>query len=104
MQRHEPPLPGLEWDPDCEAWVIKDAPDGRRIWVMQFMFTGAIIIGPPDTFGYDDRWCYATLPLAATCAQLWDGAPGTEPGGWHRHPRTGRRRPGGSPVGEYVNP
>lgn len=93
---------GLEWDPHVEGWTVKDAPDGRRIWIVQFAYTGAIIIGPPDAWEYDDRWCYATADLALTCARAWDAEPGTEPTGWHRHPDTGRRRPDGQPALQYV--
>jgi hypothetical protein len=94
----------MDWDEQAEGWVVKDAPDGRRVWVVQFAFTAAIIIGPPDAWEYDDRWCYATALLAATCARVWNAAPGTEPTGWHRHPATGRRRPDGDPKGQYVMP
>lgn len=93
---------GMDWDAELDAWVVKDAPDGRRVWVMPFMFTAAVIIGPPDSWTYDDRWCYATAALAATHARAWDAEPGTEPAGWHRHPDTGRRRPGGDPTREHV--
>jgi len=32
----------------------------------------------------------------------YDGT--SEPQGWFRHPNSGRRRPGGDPSQEYVNP
>lgn len=95
---------GMEWDPHVEGWKIKDAPDGRRIWVVQLAFTAAIIIGPPDAWEYDDRWCYATADLAAKNAHDWTAEPGTEPVGWHRHPTSGRRRPDGLPANQYVMP
>lgn len=95
---------GMDWDAEVEAWVVKDAPDGRRVWVMPFMFTSAVIIGPPDAWTYDDRWCYATAALAATHARAWPAEPGTEPAGWHRHPNTGRRRPDGDPAREHLMP
>lgn len=94
----------MSWDENVEGWAVKDAPDGRRVWVVPFTFTAAIIIGDPDSFEYDDRWCYATELLAATHARAWSAEPGTEPTGWHRHPITGRRRPGADPAREYVMP
>jgi hypothetical protein len=94
----------LEWDEDVAGWVVKDAPDGRRVWVTPMMFTAAIIIGPPDAWEYDDRWCYATSALAVARAKAWSAEPGTEPDGWHRHPATGRRRPDGEPAREYLMP
>jgi len=86
------PWAGMNWDEEVTGWVVKDTPDGRRVWVMPFLFTAAIIIGRPDSWEYDDRWCYATAALAATQARAWPAEPGTEPAGWHRHPTTGRRR------------
>lgn len=92
----------MEWDTHVEGWWVKDSPDGRRVWILPFAFTYAIIIGPPDAWEYDDRWCYATADLALVCAGVWQADPGTEPTGWHRHPDTGRRRPDGDPANEYV--
>jgi hypothetical protein len=34
----------------------------------------------------------------------WEGQEGTEPEGWMRHVQSGRRRPGGDPTQEYINP
>lgn len=93
---------GLEWDTHAEGWVVGDAPDGRRVWIVQFAFTAAILIGDPDAWEYDDRWCYATASLAASHARAWNAEPGTEPTGWHRHPATGRRRLEGDPALEYL--
>lgn len=93
---------GMSWDELAEGWPVKDAPDGRRVWVVQFAFTAAVIIGHPDSWEYDDRWCYATAALAVTYARAWQAEPGTEPTGWHRHPATGRRRPDGDPRREYL--
>lgn len=95
---------GMPWDPDVEGWVVKDGPDGRRVWVVPMMFTAAIIIGPPDSWLFDDRWCYADATLAATYARAWQAQPGTEPTGWHRHPDTGRRRTDGDPANEHLMP
>jgi len=95
---------GMAWDNHVQGWAVKDTPDARRVWVVQFAFTGAVIIGPPDAWEYDDRWCYASVALAAVYARSWPAQPGTEPTGWHRHPTTGRRRPGGDPAQEYKMP
>lgn len=95
---------GMPWDGFVEGWVVKEAPDGRRVWAVPFMFTGALIIGSPDSWTYDDRWCYANVALAVTQARAWGAEPGTEPAGWHRHPETGRRRPDGDPAREYAMP
>jgi hypothetical protein len=53
------------------------------------MFTQAIITDI-DAWGYNDRWCYHSHLAAAQALEGWDGD--GEPEGWHRHPKTGRRR------------
>jgi hypothetical protein len=45
-----------------------------------------------DAIGYSDRWCFEDFPDALKAFQAWDGTKGSEPDGWHRHPKTGRRR------------
>jgi hypothetical protein len=59
--------------------------------VAQFAYTAAIIVGEVgDETGYSDRWCYHTVGVATVFINLWDGE--GEPIGWHRHPKSGRRR------------
>jgi hypothetical protein len=72
---------------------LKPIQDGARYaGLFQFMFTWAIIIGKMgDHFTYEDRWCYHDYEKAKAGLDAWDGAEGTEPTGWHRHPTTGRR-------------
>ena len=84
-----------------EAWLLyarqyleytdaKILPGDRYAAVSQMLFTAAIITGQiGDTDGYADRWCYGTPWAAAAALEAWDGQ--GEPGGWHRHPRSGRR-------------
>jgi hypothetical protein len=97
--------PHLEekWDDVDFVWDVKDAPDGRRIAVMPLLFTAAVIIGPRHNVlnPYDDRWCYHSIEAALAAVWAWDGT--GEPDGWHRHPDSGRRRPGGDPHHEYIN-
>lgn len=64
--------------------------DGSWTAIMPLAFTHAIITGI-NKWGYDDRWCYKTYMMARDALEDWDGADGTEPEGWHRHPPTGRR-------------
>lgn len=100
-ERHHPQLRGL-WDDHDGMWAIKEAADGRRIAVLPLMYTAAVAIGHPAQLNwYDDRWCYHSVSAAWEAAMRWDGT--GEPDGWHRHPDTGRRRPGGDPSKEYVN-
>jgi hypothetical protein len=53
---------------------------------------------------FDDTWNYdaATHRAGWRAALGWDGH--GEPEGWYRHPRSGRRRPGGDPEKEFVRP
>lgn len=78
----------------------------RWVGIKRLLFHWTMHIGMiGDTVGYDDRYCYQTLDLAGRGLDEWRsrGFEG-EPTGWHRHPRTGRRRPGGDASAEYVNP
>lgn len=69
--------------------------------LFQFAFTWAIIVGRFDDMScYLDRWCYHDFDHAKQSLLAWNGA--KEPGGWHRHPVTGRRRENGDASKEYV--
>ncbi|WP_046869335.1 hypothetical protein [Microvirga massiliensis] len=82
---------------------VRPLPDGRR-WagIRPLMFTHAIFVGQiGDKVGYDDRWCYHSYQDAKQALEAWTGE--GEPSGWHRNPRSGRRRPDGDPAQEYVD-
>jgi hypothetical protein len=74
-------------------------PNSMDACIAPFIFTHAII-ADLDTCGYGDRWCYHSYAAAKAALDAWDGE--GEPQGWHRHPDTGRRRPGGDATQEYV--
>lgn len=74
------------------------------VWVVPMMFTTRVMIGVPGSGFVDDMWCYDEPARAVIEAILWDPAVDREPNGWKRHPPTGRRRPGGDPDQEYVEP
>ena len=81
-------------------------PGDRYAVVSQFAFTVGVLVGDLfDDYGYNDRYCYETLSVALRALVEWRnrGFEG-EPIGWHRETRTARRRPGGDPTKEYVNP
>lgn len=94
-----------QWDDLDALWEVKTV-SGLRVAVIPFIFTAAVAIGRPHTMTwYDDRWCYHGVEAAFAAAEAWNGPwPDTEPIGWHRHPATGRRRPGGDPAREVVAP
>jgi hypothetical protein len=55
-----------------------------------------------DGYIVTDNWCYDDLDDAVSAlVQIEEGK---EPEGWFRHVETGRRRPGGDPSKEYINP
>ena len=90
-----------------EHWASLDI--GMRGWqvvaVLGFIYTSAIITRGADALlSYDDRWCYHDQPAAIAAARAWLAGDDPEPSGWHRHPATGRRRPGGDPAREHINP
>lgn len=81
---------------------VRPLPGKRYAAVIQLMFTEAIIVGDIGNHdSYDDRWCYHK-GHAGEALEAWDGT--GEPKGWHRHPGTGRRRPDGDELAEYLNP
>lgn len=94
----------LQWlKHECDMKDVRALPGGRWAAIQRFMFTFAIIVGRiGDRTGYDDRWCYHTYRDALHALEKWDG--NGDPEGWHRHPKTGRRRDNGDPQYEYVNP
>lgn len=78
--------------------------DGRIACVMPLIHTAAIIVMRESEIelGYDDRWCYHSIPAATLALATWQQAATPEPEGWHRHPLSGRRRKDGDPLAEYV--
>lgn len=87
------------WEPE-RVLARRLTPD-RYVGVAPRMFTWALVVGRvEDPSGFDDSWCYSTLHAAVLAANVFDGV--GEPVGWHRHPRSGRRRPGGNERLEYV--
>lgn len=97
--------------------LIRRFTERHYIAIVHFIYTKAIIIGYlADATGYNDRWCYETFWDAMSAASQWEpeilirqyAGQGyvevmNEPEGWHRHPRTGRRRPGGDASKQYIN-
>lgn len=64
-------------------------PDGRLCGVMRLLFHWTIHVDI-SWMGYEDRYCYPTYESALHAMNAWDGT--GDPVGWHRHPKTGRRR------------
>lgn len=94
----------LEWLTDeCGYRYARDLHNGRWAAVESLLFTGSLIVGRlGDMVGIDDRWCYRDVAAAKAALDAWDG--NGEPTGWHRNPKTGRRRPDGDELLEYINP
>lgn len=76
--------------------------DGRYTAVMPQLFTWRLVVGK-DPDWYDDGWCYDSAQSAVVAWESWDPLKEREPQGWHRHPFSGRRRPGGDQTQEYIN-
>lgn len=80
-------------------------PDLGELCVYPLLFGRARLTfgrDPECPFGYDDCWDYVDSVTAIAVMERWDGR--GEPGGWLRHPATGRRRPDGDAEKEYVLP
>lgn len=83
---------------------VKELGDGTYVMAYRLLFHWTMIRGVIDDYmGFDDRWCFETRELAmAALADFPLNPPSDyEPKGWHRHPKTARRRPGGDPAQEY---
>src|SRR5262245_24839389 len=79
---------------------IRRLPDGRIIGVHRLLYHWTMHVDI-DEIGYADKDCYQTQEQALLAMLTWDGI--GEPGyGWHRHLKTGRRRPDGDPTKEYI--
>ncbi len=97
-------------NPDIQTYLTRDCgylsprllPCGRAACIMPLLFTAAIVTIDLAHLGeYADRWCYLSKEAEQAALDAWDGR--GEPQGWHRHPRTGRRRTGSDPLAEYIN-
>lgn len=94
-----------EWDDLASGYRIRELPGGYVVWLVNRIFTYALVVGPDGQQAFDKHWCYETASDAMIAALKWDGRhPETEPDGWIRDPYTGRRRPGGDPAREYIAP
>lgn len=63
--------------------------DGRVCGVHRLLFHWTMHIDI-DNYGYADSYCYRTREAAVAAMHKWSGE--GDPEGWHRHPKTGRRR------------
>jgi hypothetical protein len=68
--------------------------------IVRMMFDWRII--ETDGLFIRNNWCYETPDDAE--AALKDKEDGAEPEGWYRHIETGRRRLGGDPATEHIQP
>ena len=86
------------------SWGLKHVrwfEHGRYAAVRPLLFTHAIIAGRLDSeMSIENQWCFHTHEAARDALAAWDGS--GEPEGWHRHPDTGRRRPGGDAQREEI--
>ena len=95
----------VDWlkSPAGDCLTVRLLGDGRYLAIRRLLFHWTLLIGAVgDRLSYDDRYCYRTLEGAAAALVAWNGS--GDPEGWHRHPRTGRRRPGGLAALESVDP
>jgi len=87
---------------ECGYTHPRPLPPNEWLAIGNYIYTCAIIKGDMhDRAGFKDRWCYHSYDAAKKALDEWDGV--GEPKGWHRNPRTGRRRPDGNATKEYVS-
>lgn len=83
-----------------EALYVKRLGD-RIITVYRQIYNARVCVGPDDGISIDDSWDYPSTEQAIAAAEAWDGE-GDPPVGWHRNLKTGRRRPDGNALLEYI--
>lgn len=80
---------------------IKILDGGFYIAIKPLLFHWTLILGPiGDKECYLDHYCYGDQGRALLGLIQWNGK--GDPNGWHRHAKTGRRRPEGNKDYEYV--
>jgi hypothetical protein len=85
--------PGLVWQRDQIAFERIPSRPGWYKALHPLLFHHMMIIGRiDDVVGYEDRWCFQDFKCGLEAFNAWDGAEGTEPEGWHKHPHSGRTR------------
>lgn len=93
------------------GWRVKTTPRCNvEVWPMAFGSIRIVETYPGMKLGRG--WCYAQgdeeaflhLARVIRVALAWDGGEDTEPEGWIKEVRTGRRRPNGNPDREYIEP
>lgn len=101
-----------EGDMDFSEWLrsseggccASDKAIGSGLYaaIKPLLFHWTLIVGEiGDRTGYLDRWCYQDRNAAESALDTWNG--NGEPHGWHRHPRTSRRRENADPAKETVS-
>ena len=74
------------------ALAVRYLDDGRELTVYPMIYTTRLCIGPADSLGYDDAWCFKSMPDCLLACAEWDGQGDDPPGRWIRHINSGRRR------------
>lgn len=92
------------WETADHLLARRRLPDGRELQVVPLLGLRArlCVTNPHCSMSYEDVWCYDDPRRALFEMWTWDGADGTEPAGWMRHPQSRRRRPGGDPRREEI--
>lgn len=87
---------------ECGYTAWRCLPDGTVLSIGPMLFGNGRLYVDVSPTGYADCYCYDSLMLATECMIAFDPGRDAEPGGWKRHPFTGRRRPNGDATQEYV--
>lgn len=89
MSKHEH-APDFLSPENAEPYLaFRQLPDGRWLGVLRLLFHWTLHVDI-DPWGYRDRYCYRHVYDALRAMREWDGT--GDPEGWHRHPKSGRRR------------
>lgn len=100
---------GLTLDFMKENGVVYWREVGDEVHVVyDFGYNGRLCMDS-SLYGYEDFYCFGSVQLAVDSLNKYadelEKNPDAkiEPEGWHRHFKTGRRRPDGNKNAEYIN-
>jgi hypothetical protein len=91
-------------DPNQRWYLHRRVLDDGRILTLEPMLGGILSLGVadgPERWHNIDRYCYDDHDAGWRAVLGWNGK--GDPEGWHRHPRSGRRRPDRTIESEYWN-
>ena len=108
----EIPLPDARENPRISDQIIaewgyvywRELDDGTVYGILPMTFGKGRVCADLDPFGYAEFWCFDNLLDAIEALRSWNPETSDEVEGWMRHFPSHRRRIGGDPSTEHIQP